>query len=201
MPWSQRFVACAFVALTVGAGPGRAESQAGQAEPVSLIATLFEAQRSADYDLALALFDDDSVIINVVGARFTGRDKLKEFLQSVDGLGNNQKAEGVRGASATVTWTEAITSQDYEKLEIAPVRVAKEAVVRNGKIALLVAYFPPSSLAKFEKVCEQEGCEAPKAEGVLFFGYPCIRFLARAWTQTRTVITWQDNGEGTPINE
>jgi hypothetical protein len=192
-PWGWHFMTRGIVAFTTGlvlaASLGLAGSQAQQSNPVSVIATLFEARNSADYDLALALFDDDSVIINVVGARFTGRAKIKEFLRSVDGRARSYEIDGVRAGSDVVTWTEAITSQDYEKLGVAPVQVAKEAVIRDGKIKSLVTHFPPSSLAKFEKACEQEGCETPKAEGVLFFGQPCLKFLRNAWTQTRSVTT------------
>ena len=197
-PWPARitrcdrhFMACALVALSFVRWPDAAKSEARRSDPLSVIATLLEAQESGDYDLAVALFDDDSVTINVVGARFIGRDQVKEFLHGIDGLGRNRKIDGPRAASGAVTWAEALASQDYEKLEIAPVHVAKEAVIRDGKIKSLVTHFPPSSLAKFEKVCEQEGCAAPKADGVLFFGYPCIRFLARAWAQTRSIATPQ----------
>ena len=120
-----------------------------------------------------------------------GRGQVKEFLHGIDGLAHSHKVDGPRAAGGAVTWAEALASEDYKRLEIAPVQVAKEAVIRDGKIASLVTHFPPSSLAKFEKACEQEGCEAPKAEDVLFFGYPCIRFLARAWAQTRNATTRQ----------
>ena len=87
----------------------------------------------------------------------------------------------------TVTWTDLVTNPVYEKLGVAPVQIAGQAVIRDGKIKSLITHFPPSSLAKFEQACEQKGCETPKADGVLIVGQPCLRFLANAWAQTRRV--------------
>jgi SnoaL-like protein len=167
-------------ALVLAAPPAR------QSEPGSVLQNLFAARNSVDSDRALALFADDGVIINVVGARFVGRDNIKTFLQSADVQRDRYEIEDVRVAGGIVTWIGAVSNEVYEKLGVAPVQVAEEALIRDGKIQQLVSRFSAGSLAKFERACEQEGCETPKADGVLFFGQPCLKFIGNAWAQTRS---------------
>jgi hypothetical protein len=170
--------------LAITAALGLVAPQAQQADPASVIQRLFEARNSADSDRALALFADDGIMINVVGAKFVGPDNIKMFFQSDDVRQDRYEIEDVRAVRGVVTWTEAVTNELYEKLGVGRVQVAGEALIQDGKIQRLVSRFLPRSLAKFEKACAQEGCETPKADGVLFFGQPCLKFIGNAWKQT-----------------
>lgn len=166
-----------------------------QSDPVTVLKSLFEARNSRNPDAALALFADDGMIINVVGAAFYGRDDIKKFLQNTSAQSGRYELESVHSSDNTVTWTDLVTNPVYETLGVAPVRVAGEAFIENGKIKSFVTHFPTSSLAKFEKACEQEGCETPKADGVLIVGLPCLRFMANANAQMERVARPQASNE------
>lgn len=178
-------IAAFAMLFTLVASSGLAPAQ--ESDPVSVLKSLFEARNAADSGAALALFADDGVIINVVGVKFAGRDDIAKFLQGAGAHEGRYYLEGARAAGDTATWTDLVTNPVYEKLGVAPVQVAGEAVIRDGKIRSFVTHYPASSLAKFEQACEQQGCETPKADGVLIFGLPCLRFLENAWAQTRSV--------------
>jgi ketosteroid isomerase-like protein len=165
--------------------PAPFAAQAEQSDPVSVLKSLFEARNSKNSDAALALFADDGLIINVVGAKFAGRDNIENFLQITGAQSGRYELESVRSVGDTVMWTDLVTNPTYEKLGVAPVQIAGEAVIRDGKIKSFVTHFPASSMAKFEEACEQKGSETTKADGVLIVGQPCLRFLPNAWAQTR----------------
>jgi hypothetical protein len=174
-------------ALAIAVSPSWVAAQAQQSDPLSVLKSLLETRNSANANAALALFADDGVIINVVGAKFAGRDNIKKLIQDTNAETGSYELKDARSAGNTVTWTDLVTNPVYEKLGVAPVQVAGEAVIRDGKIKSFITHFPPNSLAKFEQACEQKGCETPKADGVLIVGQPCLRFLANAWAQTRRV--------------
>jgi hypothetical protein len=164
-----------------------AAAQTPQSDPVSVLKRLFEARNFADPAAAAALFDRDSVIVNVVGTRFAGRDDIRRFMATSTAQKGKYDLEQVSLAGDIVTWTDLVTNPLYEKLGIAPVQVAGEAVIREGKIESFVTHFPPNSLAKFEQVCEP-ACETAKAEGVLIVGLLCPQFLAKAKAQMRSAM-------------
>jgi hypothetical protein len=181
--------------LALATLPSSPTAWAEQPDPVSVLKSLFEAWNSKNVDAALALFADDGTIVNVVGATFSGPDSIKGFLQNTSAQSGRYELESVRSSHNTVTWTDLVTNPVYEKIGVAPVRVAGEALIEDGKIKSFVTHFPPSSLAKFRQACEQEGCEAPKADGVLIAGQPCFRFMANANAQTQRVAWPQGSSE------
>jgi hypothetical protein len=183
LPMNRAVVVLGTVLAIVSLAPFAAAG-APQTDPASVLKSLFEARNSANADAALALFADDGVIINVVGAKFAGRDNIKKFLDGAAAQKGRYDLEEVRSVGETVTWTDLVTNPLYEKLDIAPVQVAGQAVIREGKISSFITHFPPNSLAKFEQVCEP-ACEEPKAGGVLIVGLPCPQFLQNAKAQMR----------------
>ena len=183
-----KIITAAFTtALAIAISPSFAAAQMQQADPLSVLKSLLETRNSANANAALALFADDGVIINVVGTKFAGLDNIKKLIQDTQAEMGNHELEDAHSAGDTVTWTDLVTNPVYEKLGVAPVHIAGQAVIRDGKIKSLITHFPPTSLAKFEQACEQKGCETPKADGVLIIGQPCLRFLANASAQTRGV--------------
>jgi hypothetical protein len=183
-----KIITVAFTtALAIALSPSFAAAQTQLSDPLSVLKSLLETRSSANANAALALFADDGVIINVVGVKFSGRDNIGKLIQDTNAETGSYELEDAHLAGDTVTWTDLVTNPVYEKLGVAPVQIAGQAVIRDGKIKSLIAHFPPSSLAKFQQACEQKGCETPKADGVLIVGQPCLRFLANAWAQTRRV--------------
>jgi len=183
-----KVIAVAFTtALAIAMSPSLAAAQTQQSDPLSVLKSLLETRNTGSAAAALALFADDGVIINVIGVKFAGRDNIEILIQDTNAEAGSYELEDPHSAGHTVTWTDLVTNPVYEKLGVAPVQIAGQAVIRDGKIKSLITHFPPSSLAKFEQACEQKGCETPKADGVLIVGQPCLRFLANAWAQTRRV--------------
>ena len=183
-----KILAVAFTtALAIAMSPSFGAAQTQPSGPLSVLKSLLETRNAANANAALALLADDSVIINVVGVKFAGRDNMKKLIQDANAAMDGYEFEVVHSAGDTVTWTALVTNPVYEKLGVAPVHIAGQAVIRDGTIKSLITHFPPTSLAKFEQACEQKGCETPKADGVLIVGQPCLRFLANAWAQTRRV--------------
>jgi ketosteroid isomerase-like protein len=171
--------------LAIAISPSCAIAQTQRSDPLSVLKSLLEMRNATDTKAALALFADDGVIVNVVGANFAGRDNMKKLIQDINAETGRYELEDAHSEGDTVTWTDLATNPIYEKLGVAPVQIAGRAVIRDGKIKSFITHFPSSSLAKFEQACEQKGCETPKADGVLIVGQPCLRFLANAWAQTR----------------
>jgi hypothetical protein len=179
----------AFTAvLAVVGSPNSTAAEDVQSEPVSVIKRLFEARNAGDADAAGGLFAADGEIINVVGSRFAGRDDIRKFMVAGIAQKGRYDLEEIRSVEGTVTWTDLVTNPLYEKLGIAPVQVAGQAVVHEGKIKSFITHFPPYSLAKFEQVCEP-ACEVAKADGVLIVGLLCPQFLRSAKAQMRSART------------
>lgn len=163
-------------------------AEEAQSDPVSVVKRLFEARNSANSDAAVGLFAVDGEIINVVGARFAGRDDIKKFITAGIAQKGRYDLEEIGSVGGTVTWTDLVTNPLYEKLGISPEQVAGQAVVHEGRIRSFITHFPPYSLAKFEQVCEP-ACEVAKADGVLIVGLLCPQFLRSAKAQMRSART------------
>jgi len=179
----------AFTAvLAVVGSTNSTAAEEAQSDPVSVVKRLFDARNSGNSDAAVGLFAADGEIINVVGARFAGRDEIKKFMAAGIAQKGRYDLEEIGSVGGTVTWTDLVTNPLYEKLGISPVQVAGQAVVDEGRIKSFITHFPPYSLAKFEQVCEP-ACEVAKADGVLIVGLLCPQFLRSAKAQMRRART------------
>src|SRR5438477_12089681 len=77
-----KILAVAFttaLAIAMSASFGAAQTQ--PSGPLSVLKSLLETRNAANANAALALLADDSVIINVVGVKFAGRDNMKKLIQ------------------------------------------------------------------------------------------------------------------------
>jgi len=179
-----RLIVAVAVAIAIAGSPSWAAAEDAQFEPVSVIKRLFEARNSANPDAAAALFAVNGEIVNVVGARFSGMDAIRRFMAG--GIGQNARYDlhDIKSDGDVVRWTDFVTNDVYRKLDIAPVEVVGEAVLVEGKIKSFITHFPPSSMAKFEQVCEP-ACEVAKADGIPLVGLMCPQFLHSAKAQMR----------------
>lgn len=180
-----RLILAVSAALAIAGSPNLAAAEDTQPDPVSVVKRLFEARNSANSDAAAALFAVDGEIVNVVGARFSGMDAIRRFMAGGIAQKGQYALQDIGSEGAVVRWTDLVTNDLYRKLQIAPVEVVGEAVVEEGKIKSFITHFPPSSMAKFEQVCEP-ACEVAKAEGIPIVGLMCPQFLRSAKAQMRS---------------
>jgi hypothetical protein len=179
-----RLIVAVTAALAIAGSPNLAAAEDAQPDPVSVIKRLFETRNSANPDAAAALFAVNGEIVNVVGAKFVGMDAIRRFMAGGIAQKGRYDLQDIRYESGIVRWTDLVTNDVYRKLEIAPVEVVGEAVVEEGKIKSFITHFPPSSIEKFERVCEP-ACEVAKADGVPIAGLMCPQLLRSAKAQMR----------------
>ena len=117
-----KILAVAFTtALAIAMSPSFGAAQTQPSGPLSVLKSLLETRNAANANAALALLADDSVIINVVGVKFAGRDNMKKLIQDANAGMDGYEFEVVHSAGDTVTWTALVTNPVYEKLGVAPV--------------------------------------------------------------------------------
>ena len=180
-----RLIVAVTAALAIAGSPNLAAAEDAQPDPVLLIKRLFEARNSANSDAAAALFAVNGEIVNVVGARFSGTDAIRRFMAGGIGQKGRYELQDIHSEGGVVRWTDLVTNDVYRKVEIAPVEVVGQAVVEEGKIKSFITHFPPSSMEKFERVCEP-ACEVAKADGIPIVGLMCPQFLRSAKAQMRS---------------
>jgi hypothetical protein len=180
----------AVVALAAAVGPARAD--AIEPSPLSVVQALMDAERDTDLELALSLFSNDAVIVNLAGDRIV-RAQLPRFLELDMWLNESFALEQVSVERNRVAWSKPITAPFYEHIGVAPIRFAFAADVRNGKIRSIVAHVPFDEIARIEAACRQRTPE-PK-----IYNQPCSTFLQRikaesafATTEAATNGTAQD---------
>src|SRR5438034_9055785 len=92
--------------LTIAMSPSFATAQTQRSDPLSVLKSLLETRNAADANAALALFADDGVIVNVVGANFAGRDNMKKLIQDTNAETGSYELEAAHSEGDTVTWTD-----------------------------------------------------------------------------------------------
>jgi len=151
--------------------PG-SSARAGEPAPLSVVQALMDAERETDLELALSLFADDAVIVNVVGDRI-GAAQLPRFLELDMWLNESFDLDDAKVERNRVSWSKSITAPFYEHIGVAPVRFAFAADVRNGRIKSIVAHVPSDEIARIEGACRQQTPE-PRV-----YGKSCSEFIER----------------------
>jgi uncharacterized protein (TIGR02246 family) len=164
-----------FSAVTYGA-------QEQNTEPRSVIQRFNDAQNAGEVDAALAMWAEDGVRTNSRGAKMAGKAEIRKFIQGVVAAKIGVETESMDVVGDRVTWTIRESSELYRKLDVAPVRVIVELLVRDGKITSWLSYIPPSEISKLEQAC------AAQPKGVLPNGQPCGQFIEPLKAHTTRVI-------------
>ena len=163
------------LALAASSGPARANT--AEPSPLSVVQALMDAERETDLELALSLFAEDAVIVNVIGDIIQSA-QLPRFLELDMWLNESFALEQAAVERNRVTWSKAITAPFYEHIGVAPIRFAFTADVRNGKINSIVAHVPIQEIVRIEIAC---GRETPEPQ---IYGNPCSAFIRRLVAQS-----------------
>lgn len=133
---------------TAGATSGA--SAAPALDPVALLETYDFAINGRDVDAALALFADDAVV-KVRSGTFTGRDKIRAWLQGEADKNLRAQVVGQRTVQGDkITWRSSFTRDDLKNLGIAVAEADDEATVRDSKIRAFSSTLTPETAAKLE---------------------------------------------------
>jgi hypothetical protein len=163
--------------LALAASSGSARANGAEPSPLSVVQALMDAERETDLELALSLFAQDAVIVNVIGDTIESA-QLPRFLELDMWLNESFALDQATVERNRVTWTKAITAPFYEHIGVAPIRFAFAADVRNGKINSIVAHVPLEEIVRIEAAC---GRETPEP-GI--YGNPCSAFIRRLVAQS-----------------
>lgn len=140
------------------------------ADPLSTVQMLMDAERAFDLDRAMALFADDAVIVNAAGARTAGAENLRNFIDQDMQFNESLELERPRVEQDRVSWTESVNADFYRKLGVAPVRFAFTAEVYHSKIEWIVAHVPPQEISRIEAACL-------RAVTPTIYGRSCFEFI------------------------
>jgi hypothetical protein len=163
--------------LAVAASIGAARANGAEPSPLSVVQALMDAERETDLELALSLFGQDAVIVNVIGDTIESA-QLPRFLELDMWLNESFALDQATVERNRVTWTRAITAPFYEHIAVAPIRFAFAADVRNGKISSIIAHVPLEEIVRIEAAC---GRETPEPR---IYGNPCSAFIRRLVAQS-----------------
>jgi hypothetical protein len=168
------------LALAVSTGPARAN--AAEPSSLSVVQALMDAERETDLELALSLFAQDAVIVNVIGDTIESA-QLPRFLELDMWLNESFALEQAAVERNRVTWTKSITAPFYEHIGVAPIRFAFAADVRSGKISSIVAHVPLEEIVRIEAAC---GRQTPEPR---IYDNPCSAFIRRLVAQSAFATT------------
>jgi RecA/RadA recombinase len=146
-------------------------ARARDADPLSTVQALMDAEQAFDLDRAMSLFADDAVIVNAAGARTAGADNLKRFLDEDMRFNDSFTLERPLVEDNRVSWTKSVTADFYSKLGVAPVQFAFTAVIDKGKIDSIVAHVPRNEIARIEEACQRNATEP------VIYGRNCNEFI------------------------
>ena len=153
-------------------------------DPLSVVVGFWTAADTGSAEAAVTFWADDAVFTNSRGAKIIGRNAIRGVIQAAINAGLhlgpiiNPQVTG-----DTVKWTTMERTDFWVRLGIAPVEIKTQGVVQNGKIKSISNYYPPTSLVRIQRACEN-----PQAQGVLLFGgQSCSDFLQRAKAYTRSI--------------
>lgn len=183
-PARKKFVKTLMILIVVGSALRLTCAVAQKTDPLSVLNALFEARNAHNADAAAAFFAEDAMVINTNGRKTTGRENILNIMEG-DSAGNTEfvlESPQIRGDK--ITFTDLTTRDAFRKLEVAPVRIAGEAIVQDGKIKSLIVHLPPDSIAKIEAACK-----TPKGEGVSLGGLPCLEYIPRAKAHSESLRT------------
>jgi hypothetical protein len=172
-----KLLASVAVLLVAAGGSQMAGWERG---PLVVLEKLAAAQRSIDSNAAFALFSDDATIVNVIGSKFSGS-QLNSFVEEAISSGDGFVIESPEVRGNTAAWTQAVTAEFYESIDVAPVTFAFNAAFEKGKIECIIAYFPSAEIARIENACRAQEVEP------FINGGACSEFVRRAWTHTNFV--------------
>jgi hypothetical protein len=159
-------------------------------DPLGILEKLVKAERSTNFDAALALFADDAAIVNVTGRNFSGSE-LKSFVGEAISRGDSFVIESPHARGDTVAWTQAVTARFYESMGVAPVTFAFKAAFEKGKIKCIISYFPLEEIMRIEKACRAQETDP------LINGGACSEFVEYARTHTNFVSKRLDRDDAT----
>jgi hypothetical protein len=173
-------IPCVVAALGLSGG----HLNAAEPAPLSVIEALMDAETATDLDLAVSLFADDAVIVNVTGARIAGA-ALERFLETDMWVHDTFVLENVSVERNRVTWSKPVDDPFYRNIGVAPVRFALLADISNGKIGSIVAHVPPDHIRRIDAACRQRSPEPQ------IYGQPCSRFVELITAQAAAATRWQ----------
>src|SRR5258707_9951062 len=153
-------------------------------DPLSILKASFAAANAGDVAAALAFYGDDAVLVNTRGARFSGKDSIRKFLQAnvehkVQAHVQNLSPQ-IHGE--TVTLTDKYTTEFFERWGVGYVEFKTDVVVREGKIKSQINYITFEGLMKIKLACD-----TPQGLTVAA-GTSRDDFLRRAMAQTENVL-------------
>jgi SnoaL-like domain len=172
-------VACVLVTL----GFSGSALEAAEPTPLSVVQALMDAESETDLELAVSLFAEDAVIVNVTGAAVGGA-ALERFLETDMWVHDKFVLEDVSVERNRVAWSKSIDDPFYRNIGVAPVRFALLADVRNGKIESIVAHVPPADIQRIDLACRQRTSEPQ------IYGRPCSKFVELITAQAEVATIW-----------
>ncbi len=155
-------------------------ARAGEADPLSTMQALKDAERAFDLDRALSLFADDAVIVNAAGATTAGMENLRQFLDEDIWFNDSFELNQPVVDHNQVSWTESVSADFYRNLGVAPVRFVFKATVDQGKIEMIAAHVPLEEIARIEAACR-------RIVEPLIYGRPCSQYIQYLRHQTDAV--------------
>jgi ketosteroid isomerase-like protein len=143
-----------WLTLAVLAMNGIGVAWCAEHDALALVGALMEAERRTDLDGAMALFTDDAVITNATGWRLTKRDELRWFINTEIWLRDSFDLNEVEAHGNWVRWIEMASGAFYRDIDVAPVRYAFEADVKNGRLTSIVSYIPSQEIKRIAAACK-----------------------------------------------
>jgi hypothetical protein len=140
-------------------------------DPLSVVRAVMAAESAANLEQAMALFADDAFIVNVTGWKTANKQELRWFINTEIWLRESFVLNHPRVEGGTVSWHEPAVGEFYKRIGVAPVQFAFEAVVKDAKIASIVAHLPMGEIARIRQACLRQAMEPRIHSG------PCSEFV------------------------
>jgi hypothetical protein len=159
--------------------PRRPGEHGAQADPLSVIQALMEAERTLNLEAAVALFADGAVIVNVTGRKTADREELRWLINTEIWLRDSFQLDHLKVEDNRVSWDEAASEPFYQSIGVAPVCFVFEAVVQKGHIMSIVAHLPLAEISRIRQACKAQ------ADEPLIHGGACSEFVQLAEAHTK----------------
>lgn len=137
------------------AGPSRpAFSQSPEGE--SVLKAREAALLARDLAAVLNLFADDAIVVTSSGRIFVGREQIRSWVQDQVERGQREEAGPRYIQGAKLSWPGKVYRDDWLKMQISPLDVTQDAIIRDGRIRFFNTTFSPESAARFQAATKKK---------------------------------------------
>ena len=124
-------------------------------DPVTIVNAFITALNAGDAEASLAQFAEDGVVTTPDGEVLAGQEKVRGWTQTLVSRHVHFGPVTPQVTADCLAWTADMENDYLRRQNVAPLELALEAVVRDGKLIAFGGTFTPKATAKLQALREK----------------------------------------------